>query len=123
MTMIQNSFICCLLLSLRQRFSALWEESSTRQVCLNMQLILPNRALRHLIDRLIANLPRIVGINSDDNIIFHFPGQRQETFRRVLSALHRTQQIIFHGNPVLFTVTAESCHLPPPDSLIPCKID
>ena len=36
MTMIQNSFICCLLLSLRQRFSALWEESSTRQVCLNI---------------------------------------------------------------------------------------
>lgn len=36
MTMIESSFIFCLLASLRQRFSALWEESSTRQVCLRI---------------------------------------------------------------------------------------
>ena len=36
MTTIQNSFFYCLLLSLWQRLSALWEESAARQVCLRI---------------------------------------------------------------------------------------
>ena len=36
MTTIQDSFFYCLLLSLWQRLSALWEDSAARQVCLRM---------------------------------------------------------------------------------------